>query len=180
MRYFNVRACAYLLFSLLVGCEIGVEQPGPTTTRPTAASTAAGQSNQPAANQILTGQLHFVASYEQGYRQAAGEGKPILLFFTARWCKFCHQMAEEAFTNPQVVRLANHFVCVLVDADAAPDVCQQFQVTGYPTIQFLSPRGAVLGRVVGKKPGHQLMMAMQAALQNVARRADEATETQAR
>jgi hypothetical protein len=51
-------------------------------------------------------------------------------------------------------------------------------VTGYPTIQFVSPRGALLGRVVGKQPGHQLMMAMQAALQNVARRMgdDEATE----
>ena len=49
----------------------------------------------------------------------------------------------------------------------------RFQVTGYPTIQFLSPRGVPLERIVGKKPGHQLMMAMQAALQNVARNADE-------
>jgi uncharacterized protein YyaL (SSP411 family) len=117
--------------------------------------------------------LSFVPSYEQGRRQAAAEGKPMLLFFTASWCKFCHQMADEAFTHPQVVSLSSQFVCVLVDADAEPGVCRRFQVTGFPTIQFLSPRGVPLERIVGKKPGHQLMMAMQAALQNVARNADK-------
>ncbi len=94
----------------------------------------------------------------------------MLVFFTAEWCQFCHQMADEAFTHPQVVRLSEQFVCILVDADREPEVCRQFQVTGYPTIQFLSPRGVPLERIVGKKPGHQVMMAMQAALQNVARR----------
>jgi uncharacterized protein YyaL (SSP411 family) len=87
-------------------------------------------------------------------------------------------MADEAFTNPQVVALADHFVCILVDADIEPEVCRQFQVTGYPTIQFLSPRGAPLERIVGKKAGHQLMMSMQTALQSVARRQyDDALET---
>ncbi len=101
----------------------------------------------------------------------------MLLFFTAEWCHYCHQMANEAFTHPQVVGLSVNFVCVLIDADAEPDVCRQFQITGYPTIQFLSPRGVPLERVVGKQAGHQLMMAMQAALQNVARCAEQDDET---
>ena len=96
----------------------------------------------------------------------------MLVFFTARWCEYCHQMAAEAFTHPQVVNLSNQFVCVLVDADAEPAVCQQFQITGYPTLQFLSPRGVPLERVVGKRPGHQVLMAMQSALQHVARRVE--------
>jgi len=101
----------------------------------------------------------------------------MLLFFTAEWCQFCHQMADEAFMHPQVVSLADNFVCILIDADAEQDICRQFEVSGYPTIQFLSPRGVPLQRVVGKKPGHQLMMAMQAALQNVARRSGESEVT---
>jgi thioredoxin-like negative regulator of GroEL len=60
---------------------------------------------------------------------------------------------------------------VLVDADAEPEVCRQLRVQAFPTVQFVSVRGTPLNRVVGKKPGHQLMMAMQAALQSVARRA---------
>ncbi len=129
---------------------------------------------------MARGHLNFVEGYAEGYSQAVRQSKPMLLFFTAEWCHFCHQMADEAFTHPQVVSLSEHFVCILVDADAEHDVCRQFQVTGYPTIQFLSPRGVPLERIVGKKPGHQLMMAMQAALQNVARRDDAAEEASPR
>jgi thiol:disulfide interchange protein len=164
---------AVAFLSLLAGCEIGVEQSPQTNSAAGGGSfqTRAGHPQAPGA--IAHGNLRFVDSYEVGLRQASTDGRPLLLFFTASWCQYCHQMAEEAFTNPQVVRLADRFVCVLVDADRTPELCQKFQVKGYPTIQFLSPGGTALGRVVGKQPGHQLMMAMQAALQNVARHESE-------
>jgi thioredoxin-like negative regulator of GroEL len=113
-----------------------------------------------------------VERFSQGQAEAVRQSKPMLLFFTADWCAYCRQMAAEAFTHPQVVSLSGQFVCVRVDADAEPQVCRQFEVTGYPTIQFLSPRGVPLNRMVGKQPGRQVMMAMQAALQHVARRSE--------
>lgn len=146
---------------LLGGCEIGTEAP---PVGAAAASTTGGR--------VARGNLKFVEGYSSGLAVAKSQSKPALVFFTAQWCHFCHQMADEAFTHPQVVNLADHFVCVLVDADREPQVCRQLNVTGYPTIQFLSPQGAPLARIVGKKPGHQLMMAMQAALQGAARRDD--------
>ena len=118
---------------------------------------------------VARGRLRFVESYETGYEQAAREGKPMLVFFTATWCNFCHQMAEEAFTNDQVVSLSERFVCILVDADKQPELCREFEVRGYPTIQFLSPRGTPLNRITGKRPGQQVVMEMQSALQDVAR-----------
>jgi thiol:disulfide interchange protein len=165
------------------GCEIGVE-PSPDqqlSDAPFAADGSAVAPQSPAATalrpvaprpQISRGHLKFVEGFQAGYAKAAGESKPMLLFFTAEWCHYCHQMADESFTHPQVVALAERFVCILIDADAEPKVCQQFQISGFPTVQLLSPRGAPLTRLVGKKPGHQLMMAMQAALQSVARRDD--------
>jgi thiol:disulfide interchange protein len=157
------RICALLAATLLAGCEFGVEGMPPP---------GVNYQQDSRSGQISKGRLNFVSGYQQGLRQAASEGKPMLVFFTAGWCKFCHQMADEAFTHPQVVNLSGHFVCILIDADAEPAVCRQFQVTGFPTIQFLSARGTPLERIVGKKPGHQVMMAMQAALQNVARNDD--------
>lgn len=149
--------------------------------QPQQAWQASPQQQPPAGSyRVARGYLRFIEGYPQGYSQAVREAKPMLLFFTAEWCHFCHQMADEAFTHPQVVSLSEQFVCILVDADLEPDVCRQFQVTGYPTIQFLSSRGVPLERIVGKKPGHQLMMSMQAALQSLARRADEAEETPSR
>jgi thiol:disulfide interchange protein len=167
MRLDLAQTCALLAATLLAGCEFGVEG-----TPPPGANYQHGSSG----GQISGGHLNFVSGYQQGLRQAASEGKPMLVFVTAGWCKFCHQMADEAFTHPQVVSLSGHFVCILVDADAEPAVCRQFQVTGFPTIQFLSASGTPLERIVGKKPGHQVMMAMQAALQHVARNADKPQE----
>jgi thiol-disulfide isomerase/thioredoxin len=187
----TVSACALLLVGLLAGCEVGIEE-GPRDTaqapapadspRDPTARQAQFTERQPTTNspRVARGYLHFVEGYQQGFGQATAEGKPMLLFFTAEWCHFCHQMADEAFMHPQVVSLSEHFVCILVDADLEPEICRYFQVTGYPTIQFLSSRGVALERIVGKKPGHQLMMSMQAALQAVARRTDDTEEVPSR
>ncbi len=149
-------------------------------TRPAAApdEPAAQQAAAPAnPAHVARGRLRFVEGYERGYNEARRQNKPLLLFFTAEWCRYCHQMAEEALANEQVVSLSERFVCVLIDADAAPQVCRQFHVSRFPTIQFVSPQGAVLNRLEGKRPGHQVTMAMQAALQTLARRPEPARPT---
>jgi len=183
-----VRASIALLMlaPLLAGCEIGTEAPPAATQRADTFANPASGHLPAAAPQIVKqptvtsmgsplqalarGQLRFVDGYQQGYQHALSAGKPMLVFFTAHWCRYCHQMADEAFNNQQVVALSDRFVCILVDADAEPEVCRQFRVQGYPTIQFLSARGVPLNRMVGKRPSQQLVTAMQAALQNVARR----------
>jgi thioredoxin-like negative regulator of GroEL len=150
--------------ALLAGCD--------ARTQPPATQNAAGSTAAAAANpvRVARGLLRFTDSYERGFAEARREGKPLLLFFTAEWCHYCHQMADEAFTNPQVVSLSEKFVCVLVDADGSRDVCRQFHVSRFPTIQFLSPSGVLLNRFEGKLPVHKVTMEMQAALQSVARR----------
>jgi thiol-disulfide isomerase/thioredoxin len=119
---------------------------------------------------ITRGGINFVSGYHRGYELAKRQHKPMLVFFTAQWCTYCHQMEADAFVQEAVVNLARQFVCVLVDADAEPDICRDFRIKGYPTIQFLSARGVPLNRVTGKQPSQQLVMQMQAALQAVARR----------
>jgi len=176
MKHATIWICTAFFGSLLAGCEVGVE----ATPGMTAGSLPAMQPAPVRNSRVARGNLQFVDGYSEGFQQAASEGKPMLVFFTAQWCHFCHQMADEAFTHPQVVSLSEHFVCILVDVDAEPGVCRQFHVSRYPTIQFVSPRGGPLQQIVGKKPGHQLMIAMQAALQSVARRADSDEEAEVR
>ncbi len=145
---------------LLAGCG--------SDSRP--AAQAGASAGVPGPARIASGSLRFVDSYERGFNEARRQNKPLLLFFTAQWCHYCHQMADEALTNDQVVSLSERFVCVLVDADTAAEVCRQFHVSRFPTIQFVSPQGMVLNRLEGKRPGHQVTMAMQAALQNLVHR----------
>jgi thioredoxin-like negative regulator of GroEL len=167
-----------ILLGLLAGCEIGTE-PAPSAEssgRHAAAGDTPGRNDRWVAathrQGPARGQLRFIDGFAAGYTKAIREQKPMLVFFTAEWCRYCHQMADDAFRNDQVINLSERFVCILIDADDEPNVCRQFQVESFPTIQFLSPRGEALNRVVGKQPGPQLMMAMQIALQNVARGAE--------
>jgi len=118
----------------------------------------------------VQGAISFVQGYDRGYEQAQRQGKPMLVFFSAPWCDYCHRMADEAFADAVVVEWSERFVCVLVDAHAEPEVCGQFRVRAYPTVQFLSPRGVPLNRVVGRRGAEQLVTQMQAALGATARR----------
>ncbi len=72
--------------------------------------------------------------------------------------------------------LSRQFVCVLVDADAEPAACREFEVRSFPTIQFVSSRGVRLNRLIGKQPPHELIAQMQAALETLARRPELTTE----
>jgi thioredoxin-related protein len=147
-----------LLLLALAGCEASTDP---------SASGAAGQPAAPA-QRLARGQIRFVEELTAARRQAAEQRKPLLLFFTSADCHYCHQLADESFTHPQVMALAERFVCVLIDADAAPALCQQYEVQAFPTLLFLTAQGQPVHRMVGKRPPHQVTMAMQTALQNVA------------
>lgn len=156
MRRASSAACRLLLL-LAAGCSASVE--------PTAGERASIAT--PAAAQI-----EFVHEYRRGLSKARELGRPMLLFFTAAWCDHCHAMVEQTLSQGEVVELSRRFICVLVDADAEPEVCRDFNVRAFPTIQFLSPRGVPLNRIVGRRAVPQLTLDMQAALEAVARRAE--------
>jgi thiol:disulfide interchange protein len=122
---------------------------------------------------VTRGKLEFVEGYADGYQQARREGRPMLVFFTASWCHFCQQMEAEAFNDVQVAALSRQFTCILVDADREPSVCQEFRIRGYPAIQFLTPQGVPLNRLVGKQAAAELMLQMQAALEATANRSSQ-------
>lgn len=109
-------------------------------------------------------------SFEHGRQAARTQQKPLLVFFTAGWCRYCHQMANETFTQETVIHLSRRFVCVLVDADAEPQLCRDFEVHGFPTVQFMSAGGVRLNRVTGKQAADEFIGQMNAALNTLARR----------
>jgi thioredoxin-like negative regulator of GroEL len=173
----NLAALGLYVATLLAGCG---ESAAPSSTPP--AQPAAAKPVEPAvppANrpQIVRGSLRFIEGYQAGYAAAVEQKKPMLIFFTASWCHFCHQLAADAFNDATVVNLSERFVCVLIDADREPEICSYFRVRSYPTIQFVSARGHLLNRMVGKRPGRELSRQMHAALQSLARTPDDAQST---
>jgi thiol:disulfide interchange protein len=114
------------------------------------------------------GVLPFVKGWDLGRRVAAEHQRPALVFFTADWCTYCHKMEATTFSDPAVAEAAADFVCVLVDADQEPELCRRLQITGYPTLEIISPTGTSLGRLTGWQAAPTLAASLQAALQRYA------------
>ncbi|WP_396148998.1 thioredoxin family protein [Flavobacterium sp.] len=78
--------------------------------------------------------------------------KPMLLFFTGSdWCGWCIKLQKEVFLKPEFKEWANNVVLVELDfprkTKLEPALAQQnaqlqqiFQVSGYPTIWFVTPQ----------------------------------------
>jgi thiol:disulfide interchange protein len=162
----NARMRVWLGIGLLfvLGCEDVTPNQRPPTREQAQASPV---------TKVARGKLEFIQGYADGYQQARHAGRPMLVFFTASWCHFCHQMEADAFNDGQVAMLSRQFICILVDADREPDVCQEFRIRGYPAVQFLTPQGVPLNRLVGKQSAAELMLQMQAALEATANRSSQ-------
>ena len=110
-------------------------------------------------------QVVFLSELTEALAEARQAGKPLLVFFSTEECIYCHQMLENTFHDQQVVRLAENFVCVRVEAGEAPEICKDFHIHAFPTVQFITSDGVPLHRVLGKKEPETLTIQMQVALQ---------------
>lgn len=163
-----IRTCWHCLLTLglglfVLGCDTNARTPADGAT------SARFESGDPRLLPPAT--VGFVEGYYQGYAAANQQGKPLMAFFTSDACRFCREMVQTAFTDQDVIRLSERFVCVRVDADLEADVCREFRIEAFPTVVFLSPRGVPLNRFTGRRSGAELATEMQDALDATARRA---------
>ena len=171
------RCCGPLLLGLVlcVGCGYSVSSPvadsrpkerqHPDQAAPDS-RTADAEKAAVVQEAAAPSELQFVAGYTQGYEHAQQLGKPMMLFFTTKWCRFCREMEGDALKDSQVARLSKDFVCVTIDADEESTVCHDFGVRGYPTVQFVSSNGLPLNRLVGRSTGGELAGQMHSALRS--------------
>ena len=77
--------------------------------------------------------LRWVDNYEQGLVEATRQARPVFVYFDAAWCSWCQQYKQGTLLDPGVRELlGRHYVTVLVDFDARPDLAQRYRVRGLP------------------------------------------------
>jgi thiol:disulfide interchange protein len=77
-------------------------------------------------------------------RQARQEGRPVLVDFSASWCKNCLAMEETVFNQESVQSALKNFVVIKYQAEQpneapAREVLDRFGVMGLPTFVLLQP-----------------------------------------
>ena len=82
---------------------------------------------------------------ESSFAEADAADKPILLSISAVWCHWCHVMDETTYSDQRVIDLINRdYLPIRVDNDLRPDINQRYNMGGWPTTAFLTPRGDIL------------------------------------
>ncbi|AQT69485.1 Thioredoxin-related protein [Anaerohalosphaera lusitana] len=85
---------------------------------------------------------------EDAFKKAVDEDKPVFLSVGYSSCHWCHVMAQESFSDPEIASILNtHFVSIKVDREERPDVdsiyMQAVQAMtgggGWPLSVFLTP-----------------------------------------
>ena len=81
----------------------------------------------------------------EAFARADRERRPILLSIAAAWCGACHEMDRTTYARRDVAAIVHdRFVPVRVDADQRPDINERYNLGGWPTTAFLTPRGRLI------------------------------------
>jgi uncharacterized protein YyaL (SSP411 family) len=88
------------------------------------------------------------------FREALEQDKPILLDIGAVWCHWCHVMDDGipgdpvhtgTYSNPEIAEAINtNYIPIKVDNDRRPDINARYNMGGWPTTAFLTPKGEPL------------------------------------
>jgi thioredoxin-like negative regulator of GroEL len=87
----------------------------------------------------------FAAAREQ----AAREGLPMFIDFSATWCPACNQMARDVLPAQRVADALHGFIPVHVDVDKERQVAAAFHVEVLPTFIVTNPAGREVYRFEG-------------------------------
>jgi len=104
--------------------------------------------SSPYLRQHATNPVDWYPWGETAFEKAQRENKPVFLSIGYSTCHWCHVMARESFSDPEVAEIMNqHFVSVKLDREERPDIDHIYmtaaQVTrgggGWPLSVFMTP-----------------------------------------
>ena len=101
---------------------------------------------------VPSNNIAWAADYKSAQQQASQTGKPIILFFTGKWCVPCRIMTRTVWADKQVtVSVNKSFIPVTIDVDDSESgaVRTRYNVGVTPSTIITDSNGNVLQHKVG-------------------------------
>ncbi len=102
-------------------------------------------------------QIAWIASVEQGMKQAHATGKPVLLSFHASWCTWCEHMENNVFHDERVVDRLSGYVCIRVDTDQDSSSAMFYDVRSLPRTLIVNTFDQVIADQTGYIPAEDFL-----------------------
>lgn len=113
-----------------------------------------GDLNLSSQNKVLpeTPQISWHTDEPSGLELAKSGNLPAMIDFSADWCSACKKLDKETFSNPEVIKASESFICIKIDStDANSPVVKRLQkkygVVGLPTIVFIDSSGKIMNEL---------------------------------
>lgn len=103
-------------------------------------------------------------------KKALGEAEAsksfTLLYWGAVWCPPCNELKKNVFAHPNFEAATQNIVKVYIDGDHdnAQLIADQYQVSGYPTILILNPKGQEILRLAESLNYQQFLTALETSI----------------
>lgn len=88
-----------------------------------------------------TAQIEWQKDFNKAQTQAREMSRPLLLDFTADWCKPCKMMDAQFWVLPEVVEATRNFIAVKIDYDREKSLVSRYGVSAIPFVVFADPLG---------------------------------------
>jgi uncharacterized protein YyaL (SSP411 family) len=87
---------------------------------------------------------------DAAFARAAAEKKFVVVSLQSWWCRWCHVMNRETWSNAEVRGvLKDKFIPVYVDQDSRPDISQRYERWGWPATIIFGPDGTEIAKLRG-------------------------------
>jgi thiol-disulfide isomerase/thioredoxin len=85
--------------------------------------------------------VNWLKDFDEAKQMAKETGKPILLDFTASWCKPCQEMEKTFWVRTDVIELTKDFIAVKVNYDNERGLAEKYYVSSIPNVTITDPWG---------------------------------------
>ena len=94
-------------------------------------------------------EMKWSTSYHESLELAKLKKMPVLIKFEASWCVWCEKMEEEVFTDQEVKKELEKFVCVKVDVDKQVDIAKAYKIKSLPRTIVINVYDEIVGDWLG-------------------------------
>lgn len=109
-------------------------------------------------------EIKWAKSFDEAYKAAAQENKPVMIDIYTDWCGWCKKLDRDVYTAKAVVELSGKFICLKLNPETDQEHGALFKVDGFPTIIFTDAKKKELHRISGYVPPESFVEEMKKAL----------------